>query len=142
MPASSAASPWTRMDRQPRCSMSELTASQIPLAAGVYALYREGQRIYVGKAKSLRQRVWRNHSGRGRSMGTSAMRRNVAQHLGFGVANDIKLGLVRLTAQQAATVRAWLDDCNIAWIQCENEAVALLLEARLKDEFMPPLTKQ
>jgi hypothetical protein len=53
----------------------------VPTDAGVYAWYRDGVAIYVGKAVSLRARVWGNHLGRGSVMTSSAFRRNVAAHL-------------------------------------------------------------
>jgi excinuclease UvrABC nuclease subunit len=37
--------------------MATLRREDVPLAAGVYALYRSGKPIYVGKAKSLPGRV-------------------------------------------------------------------------------------
>lgn len=130
------------MDAMRRRPMIKLEASDIPTLPGVYTLYRDGKAVYVGKAKSLRQRIWRNHSGRGRSMSSSAMRRNVAQHLGFGSANDIKLGVLRLAEEQVAAVRGWMDGCEIAWIECADESAAVALEKGLKAETVPPLTKQ
>ena len=35
--------------------MRELAATDLPADAGVYALYRDGERMYVGKAGSLRR---------------------------------------------------------------------------------------
>jgi hypothetical protein len=95
--------------------MSSLTKEDIPLDPGVYALYRSGKRAYVGKAKCLQDRVWKNHSGWGVGMGTSAMRRNVAEHLGIASAKDIKEGLYRVSPQEASRVRTWLDHWEIAW---------------------------
>jgi hypothetical protein len=121
--------------------MSTLTKVDIPTSAGVYALYRRGQPIYVGKATSLQTRVWKNHSGRGRGMGTSVLRRNVAERLGIAAANDIKGGAYRPTAEETARVRRWLEGCEIAWRECESEASAKLIEAEMKAEYLPPLTK-
>jgi excinuclease UvrABC nuclease subunit len=135
-------SPWQQMDARPRISMSELAAAAVPTSAGVYALYREGNRMYVGKAGCLRDRVWRNHSGKGLSMGTSAMRRNVAQHLDIATANAIKRGEYSVTTADAERVRAWLEGCDIAWVECASEADAVALETAMKNEFLPPLTKQ
>lgn len=122
--------------------MAGLVRSEVPTSAGVYALYRDDARGYVGKASSLRSRVWGNHSARGRSMSNSAMRRNVAEHLGYGAAQAIKDGVVVLTQAQLDAVRAWLDGCVIAWIECLDEPAAKRLEDDLKGEFMPPLTKR
>lgn len=122
--------------------MSSLEKEDIPLDPGVYALYRSGKPMYVGKAKSLQGRIWKNHSGRGLGMGTSAMRRNVAEHLGIATANDIKKELYRVGAEEAGRVRAWLDRCEIAWRKCPTEAAAVKLEKAMKAEYLPPLTKR
>jgi GIY-YIG catalytic domain-containing protein len=121
--------------------MSGLRKADIPASAGVYALYRRGEPMYVGKATSLQTRVWKNHGGRGRGMGTSAMRRNVAERLGIAAANEIKDGAYRPTADDAARVRRWLDGCEIAWRESESEPSAKVLEGEMKAEYLPPLTK-
>lgn len=133
---------WEAMDAQPRRSMVELRAACIPTAAGVYALYRNGTRMYVGKAGSLRDRVWKNHSGRGASTTNSAMRRNVAEHLGIATAADIKTGRHRPVPAEIAAVREWLDGCEIAWRECVDEPAAVALETAMKYEDLPPLTKR
>lgn len=133
---------WSQMGRRRRRSMSSLKKEDIPLDPGVYALYRSGEPMYVGKAKSLQGRVWKNHSGRGRGMGTSAMRRNVAEYLGIATATEIKEGLFRLSADEAGRVCTWLDRCEIAWRKCDTEAAAVVLEKAMKKEHMPPLTKR
>lgn len=50
---------WRQMHEQPRRSMAELNAADIPDPPGVYALYRDGVRMYVGKADHLRHRIWK-----------------------------------------------------------------------------------
>jgi hypothetical protein len=122
--------------------MAALRAADIPESPGVYALYREGLRIYVGKAGCLRDRVWRNHSGRGAVMTGSAMRRNIAEYLGFGSANDIKERRLTPTPEQVVAVRDWLDTCEIAWLECDSEPAAKRLEDEMKMEYLPPLTKR
>ena len=133
---------WIAMGRQRRRPMSDLKKSDLPPSPGVYVLYRRGHPIYVGKAASLQDRVWKNHSGRGTSMGTSAMRRNVAEHLGIAKAKDIKGGNYHVTEADASRVRRWLEGCEIVWRECETEAAAKLLETDMKAEYLPPLTKR
>jgi predicted GIY-YIG superfamily endonuclease len=133
---------WAEMDRQPRHSMKHLARDDIPTAPGVYALYRSGERMYVGKADSLRDRVWKNHSGRGAVMTSSALRRNIAAHLGIATAADIKTRRYQPNAREVVRVRTWLDRCEIAWRECESSAAALRLETAMKAEEMPPLTKR
>jgi hypothetical protein len=74
-------------------------------------------------------------------MGTSALRRNVAEHLGIATANDIKEKHYGVSAEEAKRVRTWLDRCEIAWRKCATEAAAVKLEKAMKREYMPPLTK-
>jgi hypothetical protein len=41
----------------PRYPVASLTANQVPTAPGVYAWYRDGAYMYIGKASSLRDRL-------------------------------------------------------------------------------------
>ena len=97
--------------------------------------------MYVGKAKSLSSRLGKAHRGRGVSMTNSALRRNVAEHLGIAAANDIKTGRV-VTRAEAAQVNVWLDECEASWLVADDEAAAVALEEAFKREWLPPLTKQ
>lgn len=133
---------WNEMDSVTRISLRTLSRDDIPTSPGVYALYRNQERIYVGKAKSLRQRAWGNHSGRGVSMTGSALRRNVAAHLQIATASQVKTREYTPSLGDARAVRDWLDDCEIAWLECSSEADAIELERSMKREFIPPLTKQ
>jgi len=122
--------------------MTDLSAADIPASSGVYALYCEGARAYVGKGASLRSRIWENHSRRGVSMTNSALRRNIAEHLGVATSAEIKSRRYMPSPADASAVRSWLDQCKIAWIECETEASALSLEDKLKREHLPFLTKR
>ena len=133
---------WSKMNRVPKISMSRLRKDDIPVTPGIYALYRGDHPIYVGRAKCLQQRLWKNHSGRGVKMTGSALRRNISEHLGFSTADDIKKGRYVLKSQELVKVRSWLDDCAVAWIECETEDAAILLEGDFKREYMPLLTKK
>jgi len=133
---------WQKMDTRPRTSMCDLAASDLPEEPGVYALYRGQERMYVGKADCLRDRVWKAHSGRGAVMTGSAMRRNVADHLGIATAADIKARRYQPNPDEVRAVREWLDGCDITWLECESATAAEGLEDDLKAEHKPPLTKQ
>lgn len=133
---------WPKMGARPRVSMGELTAADLPVAPGVYALYRGEERMYVGKADSLRNRVWGNHSGRGKVMTGSALRRNVAEHLGIASSADIKARRYQPNPDEVRAVREWLDYCHIAWLECGSRAEAKILEENFKAEYKPPLTKR
>lgn len=132
---------WQQMNQQTRHRVSELAETMISAKPGVYALYREGDAVYVGKATSLQSRLWGNHFRKGVSMTNSALRRNVAQHLAIAAAADIKARRYQPTAADALRVSDWIRECDVAWIDCDTEAAAVVLEGALKLERKPPLTK-
>jgi hypothetical protein len=125
--------------------MRDLDPDGIPAAPGVYALYRDGERQYVGEAtrQTLRDRLWRNHRRTGTAMTNSALRRNVAE-LQFRIATaaDIKAGRYVPSADEARLVSDWIAACEVAWIECSTGEEAHALEAELKREHRPPLTKR
>lgn len=99
--------------------------------------------MYVGKAGSLRQRVWPNHGSRGARFTSSALRRNVAEHLNIATAADIKSRRYQPTATELSAIRTWIDGCDIAWLECVEEPTAGRVENVLKSEHRrPPLTKR
>lgn len=132
---------WATANATQRHPARDLRPGDIPAKPGVYIWYRYGRPAYVGKADVLRDRIWKSHLGQSKSIGGSAFRRNVAQHLGFASAADIKAKRVALTADQLAKVRAWILACQVAWIVCPSEAAAIRMENTLKAEWKPPLTK-
>jgi excinuclease UvrABC nuclease subunit len=129
------------MNARPRYPVGSLTSAGISPKPGVYALYRDGRAVYVGKAKNLGTRLWTNHFRRGKSMTNSALRRNVAEFLGIALSADIKAGRYRPTADDALHVSDWIRAGEVGWIECETEAEAITLEDALKAEWKPPLTK-
>ncbi len=133
---------WATLDAATERIPAVIGAVDIPAGPGVYAWYRSGKPVYVGKASSLRSRLWRQHLGQSGSLHTSAFRRNVAESLGFGSANDIFEGRVVLDREQLATVRDWIMGCALRWQECRSHAEAVSLEAALKIEYRPLLTKQ
>jgi hypothetical protein len=133
---------WLAMDGQPRLSLGMLKDDDIPSDPGVYALYRDGDRMYVGKAACLRNRIWRNHCGRGAVMTGSALRRNLAEHLGIATAAEIKARRYQPTSWELHRVRQWLEMCEIAWRTSDSHADAIDLEIGMKREHMPMLTKR
>lgn len=106
----------------------------------MYAWYRDGTAIYVGKADSLRDRLGR-HLGRGRVMTSSAFRRNIAELLGISSAALIKSGAYQPNEEEVAEVRAYIEGCEVAWMTADTPVAALDLEDRMKAEWTPPLTK-
>jgi excinuclease UvrABC nuclease subunit len=117
-----------------------LAKRSIPEVPGVYALYRDSERMYVGKAKSLQTRLGQ-HGSLGISMTNSALRRNVCALLAVATAADIKARRYATTACDASRVTEWLSGCEFAWIECESPAAALALEKSMLVEFKPPLNR-
>jgi len=74
-------------------------------------------------------------------MTNSALRRNVAAHLGIASSADIKARRYATTADDAVRVSEWIAACELAWIECKTEFDAVLLESALKLEAKPPLTR-
>lgn len=122
--------------------MKTLRPTDLTATPGVYSLWRDGRPVYVGKAKSLVQRLGGAHRGRGTSMRNSALRRNVAEMLAIATSADIAAGRYRPSLDDARRVVAWLDDCQAAWMPCATEQEAVDLEDALKAEWLPPLTKR
>src|SRR5215208_4441451 len=133
---------WSQLDAVPRHLAQRLTKQDVPALPGVYAWYRDGTPIYVGKADSLVRRVWAQHLGGSKSVRSSAFRRNVAEHLGIASANAIYTGRYRLSEEELATVRAWVRGCELAWMTCDTEAAAAAAEVNLKAERLPQLTRR
>jgi len=131
---------WARMDGAARHLVPQLHKRDIPTSPGVYALYRDRERMYVGKATSLQSRVGGQHSSNGASMTNSALRRNVCQLLGIAAAADVKARRYRTTIADAGRVRAWLSACEFAWIECASPVEALELETAMRVESGPVST--
>jgi len=129
------------MDAAAGHRVPQLRRRDIPTSPGVYALYRDGERMYVGKATSLQSRVGDQHGGQGASMTNSALRRNVCELLGIAAAADIKALRYRTTTTDAERVTEWPSGCAFAWIECASPAEALELETAMRVEFKPPVNR-
>jgi len=132
---------WDEMNATPRRLAAAVSALDIPVGPGVYAFYEDGRAVYVGKATSLRSRLWRNHLRTGASMTNSAFRRNVAAALGVATAADIKARRYQPTTLDARKVKDWIMATEVAWLTAGSPAEAARLEAALKLEYKPPLTR-
>ena len=133
---------WAAMHRRPRRDLATLVRGDVPTASGVYALYRDGQAVYIGKASSLKTRFWGNHMSTHPDLTKSALRRNVAEHLAIAPAGEIKARRYHPTEIELGRIAAWIRRCSVAWIECESAAAAADLETAMKAEWMPPLTKR
>ena len=116
---------WADLESARRHQPATLERDRVPDEPGVYAWFRDGNRMYVGKADSLRDRVCGNHLGQSKAPTGSAFRRNVAEHLGYGSSAAIKKRELELTAEQLVKVRTWILSCEVAWLTCSTKAGAI-----------------
>ena len=143
--ADGASGRWARMDSQAGYPVRGFDPSLVPSQPGVYAFYRDGKPIYVGRAIAsggLQRRLKAQHLKTGNDLSWSAFRRNVAEHLGIASSTVTKQRPPQLTEDQVAPVNDWVAGCEIRWIACATEDEAAQLEVDLKNERKPPLTKR
>ena len=133
---------WSAMNKQMRHAAHSINPSNVSDAPGVYAWYKNGQPIYVGKGTSLRRRIIKEHCDTGCDLSRSAFRRNVGEHLGVATMSIMKLRPPTLNATKVLPVTNWIKACEVAWIVCVDADGAAQLEADMKAEWMPPLTKR
>lgn len=74
-------------------------------------------------------------------MRTSALRRNVAEYLGYGSAQAIYAGSISLGDPELDAVTTWIEGCDIAWQECEGKKAARDLERKLREQYLPKLNK-
>jgi hypothetical protein len=129
------------LERTPR-PVSEFARRDVPQGPGVYLWRRAGLVQYVGKATSLRSRLWGSHLGRGVTLSGSSLRRNVCELL-FGIppAVTAKPDPQPVTPSQAEAIAAWLRGCELSWVECETIAAAGELEDHLRRAWLPPLNR-
>lgn len=133
------------MHEQPRYAAATLRAVDIPIQPGVYAWYRDGEALYVGRAKGrrgLRERIARNHLGTGPDLSRSSFRRDVCEYLAIAPTSVTRQRPAALSAADVAAVNLWVRQCAVAWIVCATPDDAADLEDDLKAEWMPPLSRR
>lgn len=129
-----------QVDQAPRRPASDLRPADIPREPGVYAWFRDGQCMYVGKASSLRQRL-STHLRTSPDLSRSTLRATVAEReLGVSRATARERPSV-ITRDQVDVVNRWLAECHIAWITCPSTLAADELERLLRRERMPVLNR-
>lgn len=134
---------WTRVDLEPRIGFTELKRSQVPAEPGVYAIYKDGARVYVGRAcgrNGLQGRLG-THYSRGVGLRRTGFRRNVATYLGIDVAGEIDADAELIAQADAKRIRAWIESCQVTWIVFATREEARHAEDLLKIEYRPPLAE-
>lgn len=123
---------------RPRHRNADLARSDLPAAPGVYAWFKDGSCVYVGKATDLQNRLSR-HRSTSLDLSRSTLRASVAV---------AELGVTRqharsrpsvMTPEQIAVVTAWFRIAEVAWIECPTPADASKLEDGLRSAWLPPL---
>ncbi|PZE66838.1 hypothetical protein DEJ27_13205 [Curtobacterium sp. MCPF17_018] len=136
-----AGEPWDSMLRVQSRPVAQVERSDIPTDPGVYLWRWHGRLAYVGTASSLRTRIWGRHLGGGFSLGSSSLRRDVAEFLlGIPTTETIK-GRWKLTVDERDVVRTWLQSCDIAWRIMPTPEDAAALEDELRRVWRPPLNR-
>ena len=129
---------WQELLAHPRHAARLLQIRSIPDGPGVYAWFREGDCVYVGKASNLRMRL-RAHLATSLDLSRSTLRSWVAVR---------ELGLPReytrrrptaMTAVQVAVVNDWLSRCELTWVPTRSKDEADFLEASLLGSWRPPI---
>lgn len=132
------------MNAQRRLNRSDIDREGIPTGPGVYVWYREDATIHVGSAADadgLRGPILK-HLSTGPDLSRSTLRRYVCEHLGIASARSTRRPPTLLSAAEIGEINAWLENSTVAWIECDSNQLAKRLEADLKEEWLPLLTKR
>jgi len=129
---------WDAVLARPRQSAATVQRGDLPKAPGVYAWFRDGECVYLGKASNLRSRLG-THLGTSLDLSRSTLRSWVAVR---------ELNLTReytrrrptvMTDGQVAIVTQWIRGCDLAWITTASSADATSLEDQLLAAWRPPI---
>jgi hypothetical protein len=66
----------------------------------------------------------------------------VCEHLGVAPTSLARQRPSALSNEQVGVVNEWIATCELAWICCDSDQEAKVLERALLDEAMPPLSKR
>jgi len=129
---------WNALLARPRQSAATVQRRDLPDAPGVYAWFRDGECVYLGKASNLRSRLG-THLGTSLDLSRSTLRSWVAVR---------ELNLTReytrrrptvMTDGQVAIFTQRVRSCDLAWMTTASSGDAASLEARLLAVWRPPI---
>lgn len=129
---------WQAVLERPRRLARHVDRRDIPAGPGVYAWFRDGDCVYLGKASSLRSRL-NTHLGTSLDLSRSTLRSWIAvRELGLDRAHT-RHRPTRMTSDQVAVVNDWIGACDLAWVETATKEEAAALESRLLGAWRPPI---
>ncbi|WP_374113575.1 GIY-YIG nuclease family protein [Microbacterium sp. zg.B48] len=129
---------WNVVLAQPRQPASTIQRGDVPDGPGVYAWFRDGDCVYLGKASNLRSRLG-THLGTSLDLSRSTVRSWVAvRELNLTREHTRRRPTV-MTDEQVAIVTEWIRSCDLSWVTSASSEEAASLEAKLLAAWRPPL---
>ena len=121
---------------QPRHSASVVQRRDLPEDPGVYAWFRGGECVYLGKASNLRSSLG-THLGTSLDLSRSTLRSWVAVRELHLAREYMRRRPTVMTNEQVAIVTQWIRSCDFTWIISASGAEAATLEAKLLAAWRP-----
>lgn len=131
---------WQVLLGRPRHPSIRLARGDIPTVPGVYAWFKHGSCVYVGKATDLRSRLSR-HRSTSLDLSRSTLRASVAVAEVGVTRHHARSRPSVMTPEEIAVVTAWFNSAEVAWVECRTPAEASALEDRLRSGWLPPLNR-
>lgn len=129
---------WDVVLTRPRRLASEVCRKDIPDSPGIYAWFRDGECVYLGKATDLRSRL-STHLGKSLDLSRSTLRSWVAvRELGVTREYTRRRPTV-MTSGEVAVVTGWIRGCDLAWVTTDSKEDAAHLESTLLTAWRPPI---
>lgn len=129
---------WITIQSQHRHRAGSVAPARIPRDPGVYAWFRDGNCVYLGKASSLRSRL-STHLATSLDLSRSTLRSWVAvRELGLERTYTRRRPSV-MTPDQVRVVTAWIHSCELAWVETDSAVSAAALESALLKHWRPPI---
>lgn len=129
---------WQDVIARPRRIAGTVQRADVPSKPGVYAWFRDGVCVYLGKASDLRSRL-ASHLASSLDLSRSTLRSWVAvRELGLAREYTRRRPTV-MTDDQVAVVNEWIRTCELAWTTTATKEEAAALESRLLRAWHPPI---
>lgn len=129
---------WDVVLTQPRRPASEARRIDIPNSPGVYAWFRDGECVYLGKAANLRSRL-STHLGESLDLSRSTLRSWVAVRELDVTREYTRRRPTVMTPGEVAIVTGWIRGCDLAWVTTDSKEDAAQLESKLLTAWRPSI---